>query len=75
MERKEYLNEEKTQKTNKTLFFMGITIILLGIIVAMIMIVPKIINSSKTNTAQLQQKLNQLKPSLEKDMQNYKQMV
>ena len=66
MENKEFLNEEKTLKTSKTLFYMGIGIIILGIVVAMIMIIPKITNNSKSSKEDLKQQLNSLKPELEK---------
>ncbi len=72
MNSNEYLNEERYQKTNKKLFFIGIIIIIVGITAAMIILIPKIINSTKNNKEQLQQKLNQLKPSLEKRYQELK---
>lgn len=64
-EKKEFLNENKYQKTSKGLFFAGIGLIIFGIVIFMIIFVPKIISGNKTNKEQLQQQLNQLKPSLE----------
>ena len=72
MNSNEYLNEERYQKTNKKLFFIGIIIIIVGITAAMIILIPKVVNGTKNNKEQLQQKLNQLKPSLEKRYQELK---
>lgn len=65
MSNKEYMNEEKYQKASKKLFFIGIGIILLGVVIAMFMIVPKITGGNKASKEELQQQLSQLKPALE----------
>lgn len=65
MENKELLNEERYQKTNKGLFFAGFGLIILGVIVFMVMFIPKILSNTKVNKEQLKQQLEELKPQLE----------
>ncbi len=65
MSNKEYLNEEKYQKASKKIFFVGIGIILLGVVIAVFMIVPKLIGGNEVSEEELQQQLSQLKPALE----------
>ena len=64
-ENKEFLNEEKYQKTSKRLFFAGILLIIFGVVVFVITFVPKIVSNNKVNTEQLKQQLEELKPQLE----------
>lgn len=68
MNNKEYLNEEKYQKTSKKLFYIGIGIIALGIVIALYIIITNLITTDKNdkpNKEKLQQQLNQLKTKLE----------
>lgn len=66
MENKKYLDEEKYQKTSKKLFSIGVSIIILGLVVAAIIIITKIDFGPKASKEELQQQLAQLKPSLRK---------
>ena len=66
MNNQEYLNEDKYQMASKRLFFIGIIIILLGLVGAMFIVVPKITGVKSVNKEELQQQLNQLKPELER---------
>ena len=61
----ELLNENKYKKTNKGIFCAGIGLMMLGVVIFLIMFIPKIAIGSATNKEQLQQQLSQLKPSLE----------
>lgn len=65
MNNKEYLNEEKYQKTSKKIFYIGIGIIALGIVIALSIIILKLNGDNKPNKEELQQQLNQLKTKLE----------
>ena len=66
MNNDEYLNEEKYQIRSKRLLFIGVIIILLGLVGAAFILVPKITDFKKENQEELQQQLNQLKPELER---------
>lgn len=72
-EKNELLNEDRYQKLNKKLFFAGLGVIIMGIVIALIICVPRIISGSKNNKEQLQQQLNQLKPGLEKKYTDLKE--
>lgn len=62
MEKKtELLNENKYQKTNKGIFCAGVGLIILGVVIFLIILIPR----SVLNKEQLQQQLNELKPNLE----------
>ena len=61
----ELLNENKYQKINRGIFYAGIGLMILGVVIFMIMFIPKIAIGSASNKEQLQQQLSQLKPSLE----------
>ena len=65
MENKQYLNEEKYQKTSKKLFTIGIGIIIFGIIVAIVTAVIRLKPETKISTEELQQQLTNLRPDLE----------
>ena len=69
---KEYLNEEKYQKISKKLFSLGVGIIILGVVVTLIVTVPKIFSRTRDNRADLQQQLSQLKPQLERRYEELK---
>jgi len=64
-EKKEYLNENKYQKTSNNLFYVGVALIILGIILFLLIFIPKINSGTNTNKNKLEQELKQLKPSLE----------
>lgn len=64
-EKKEFLDENKYQKASKSLFYAGIGLIILGIVLFILIFIPKITSGTKTNKTQLQQQLNQLQPALE----------
>ena len=66
MENKKYLNEEKYQKISKKLFSIGVGIIVFGVVVAVIIAIPKIDFGPKVSKEELQQELAQLKPTLQK---------
>ena len=61
----EYLNENKYKKASSGLFFFGIVLILIGIVGFMLVFIPKIKGASSQNKAELQQKLDALRPGLE----------
>ncbi len=69
---KEYLSEEKYQKISKKLFSLGVGIIILGVVVTLIVTVPKIFSRTRDNRADLQQQLSQLKPQLERRYEELK---
>ena len=61
----EYLNENKYKKASGSLFFVGIGIIIIGIVAFLFLFIPKIKKTDSTNKVELQQKLNALRPGLE----------
>lgn len=65
MGEKKYLNEEKYQKTSKKLFYVGVGLILIGIVIALVMVVPKLTGGTKSNKEDLEKQLLELKPALE----------
>jgi len=65
MGEKKYLNEEKYQKTSKKMFYIGVAIILIGVIGALVLIIPKLSAGTKAKKEDLQQQLTKLKPVLE----------
>ena len=64
--KEELLNEKKYKKASNGLFFVGVGLIIVGIVIFMIMFIPKIKSNNPTNKEELQQKLNELRPGLEK---------
>ena len=64
-EKKEFLNENNYQKANQGLFFAGVGLIIFGIVLFMVIFIPKVTSGTKANKTQLQQQLNQLQPALE----------
>lgn len=65
MTQKELLNEESYQKTTKKLFSIGIGIILIGVVVAVIMVIPKLNFEPEVSKEELQKQLAELKPALQ----------
>ena len=59
--KQEYLNEEKYARVSKTLFLIGIIMILLGIVITILKVIP---TNNDGNNEKLQQQLNKLEPSL-----------
>lgn len=63
MKKVEHLNEEKYQKTSKKMFWIGIGIMLLGVIITIIILIPKL--KPQKNEEELKKQLADLKPALE----------
>lgn len=70
---KELLNEAKYQKTSKSLFYVGVGLIIIGITLFIVIFIPKITSTSKNNKEHLQQELNNLRPTLESRYANLKE--